>query len=235
MEHITTNPIITKQFNNELPKPGKTGLDWFLFCYFANLYQNQPMLEIGAGVGGSLCSLLAFTNDLTLIDSWNQNWSKKTIEDCIKKINKQVKFIDVESSLVLPSDLDKYGLIHLDANKSFTFVLQDLDLVAKCCAGIICVDDYMNSMWPEVTWAVDKFVNDNPSWKKILIGNHQIFLSQHNHVCKELIVNFPVFLRNNTICLTYGTLPNIVSNFIEHGKMQYSWHDIAWVDGNNDL
>ena len=79
MKDFNKNKIINEQLNNALPKPGKTGLDWFLFCYFANLYANQPMLEIGAGVGGSLCSLLAFTDDLTLIDSWNQNWPKSTV------------------------------------------------------------------------------------------------------------------------------------------------------------
>lgn len=235
VKDYSKNNIINKQLLGELPKPGKTGLDWFIFCYFADAYKNQPMLEIGAGIGGSLCSLLAFTDDVTLIDSWNQNWPKEPVEECISKINKQVRFIDTESSKVNVHDLQKYSFVHLDANKSFDLVTKDLELVSQCCTGVVCIDDYMNSMWPEVTWAVDEFIKNNPQWKKIFIGNHQIFLSQQSLNFKDLIIDFPIFIRDGILCLTYGPLPSIIDKFVIHGKMRYSWHNIAWIEGNNDL
>jgi len=232
---FSKNAIISKQFLKELPAPGKTGLDWFLFCYFINLYESEPMLEIGAGTGGSLCTMLGFTNDLTLIDSWNQTWKKSTVEQYVNKINKTVNYIDCLSSDVDIGDLKSYAFVHLDANKDFNNTVRDLELVSSVCTGMICVDDYMNTMWPEVTWAVDFFVENNPSWKKIFIGNHQIFLSQHTHQLKELIIDFPVIDRNNIVCLTYGKLPSVVDKFVEHGNMKYSWHSIAWDQANTSL
>jgi hypothetical protein len=232
MTFVTTdfskNIVINKQFLKELPVPGKTGLDWFLFCYFINLYKSKPMLEIGAGTGGSLCTMLGFTDDLTLIDSWSQTWEKYPVEQCVKKINKTIRYIDCLSTDVDVKDLKPYAFVHLDANKDFDHTVGDLELVSSVCNGMICVDDYMNTMWPEVTWAVDYFVKNNPSWKKIFIGNHQIFLSQHTHQLKELIVDFPVMTRNDITCLTYGKLPSVVDKFVENSNMKYSWHSIAW-------
>lgn len=235
MKKVVNNKVIAKQFKGELPKPGKTGVDWFLFCYFLNLHQGTRMLEVGAGIGGSLCSMLAFSNQVTVIDSWNQNWPKKPVEDCVSKIGKQVKFIDAESKDVGVSDLETYAFIHLDANKGFDLVTKDLEIATQCCNGIICVDDYMNSMWPEVTWAVDEFVKTNKSWKKILIGNHQVFLSQKKYECKDLVIDLPMYIRDDILCLTYGKMPAELNEFVLHGKMQYSWHNIAWIEGNNDL
>ena len=217
-----------------MPKPGKTGVDWYLFCYFLNQYKNCPTLEIGVGNGGSLYTMTAFSNDVTAIDSWDQNWPKYVVVDYLQTIQRTVKFIDSKSESVDWRYLENYKFIHLDANKSYEGTLRDLELCDRLCNGMICVDDYMNSIWPEVTWAVDEFVKSNPSWKKLLIGNHQIFLSNTKIDMKELIVDFPLINRLNTWYLTYGELPKYLAMFVEQGKMEYSWHKLAWSN-NREL
>ena len=114
-------------------------------------------------------------------------------------------FIDCKSS---QAELDKdYKFIHLDANKSFKGTLDDLTKYSAHCSGVICVDDYLQSMWPEVTRAVDVFVNQT-DWKRILIGNHQVFLSRKiTPAVKQIAIDFPVAMVNGEIFLTYGKLP----------------------------
>ena len=213
--------IVQQQLDQQLPAPGKTGLDWFLYCYFADQCKNAPMLEIGAGNGGSLYTLLSFTDDLTCIDSWSFNWSKSVVVDNLSLINRSVTFVDKLSTTIHPDELKVYGFVHLDANKDFDNALLDLTLASKVCNGIICVDDYMNSMWPEVSWAVDEFVKTDPTWKKICIGNHQIFLARTAKYVKKLVVEFPVIVRNDIVYFTYGKMPTAVNAFILGGKMQY--------------
>jgi len=228
------NEILQSQFRGQIPKPGKTGVDWYLFCYFLNLYKNSPTMEIGVGNGGSLYTMTAFSNDVTAIDSWDQNWPKSVVVDHLQTIQRSVKFIDSRSESLDRRQLAQYKFIHLDANKSYQGTLRDLELAENFCSGIICVDDYMNSIWPEVTWAVDEFIKRRPTWKKLLVGNHQIFLSNTKIDMKELIVDFPLTNRMDTWYLTYGKLPNNLAMFAKQGKMKYSWHELAW-ENNSEL
>ena len=222
------NPIIQQQFDRKLPKPGKTGLDWYLFSYFAQKYNNKKLLEIGVGDGGSLFTLLAHSNDVTAIDNWNYGWGKSPIVQYANNLNKFVKFIDEDSNSVRAEGLETYNFIHLDANKGYEGVIKDLELCDKITDDTVCVDDYMNSMWPEVTWAVTDFLETHSNWKIILVGNHQIFLSKQNVQIKEIITDFPVVYRNNILYLTYGALPDYTKPYIDNGAMKYTWHDTAW-------
>lgn len=230
---FSTNKIILQQLEGIIPKPGKTGIDWFLFCYFLNKF-NQNFLEIGVGNGGSLFTALALSNNVTAIDDWNYGWKQSDVIKILDNLNKSVKFINLSSEQVNISDIEQYSFIHLDANKSYNGTLHDLKLSASACSGIICVDDYMNSMWPEVTWAVDDFIKENPQWHKIFIGNHQIFLSKQSVDIKELIIDFPLVNRDDIFYITYGQFPKSVDKFISNGKMTYTWHTIATsTDKNN--
>jgi len=229
------NPILSLQFKSEIPKPGKTGLDWFFFCYFLNKFKNTNMIEIGVGNGGSAFSMSIFAKKLTVIDNWQYGWNKDSVKSIVDRLNMSFEFIDTLSELISVDDLETYKFIHLDAHKDYQGVLHDLNLSQQICTGIICVDDYMNTMWPEVTWGVDKFIQDNSDWKIVFIGNHQIFLSKTSVDIKELIADFPVVSRSNTTYLTYGKFPNYVNQFVNHSKMQYSWHQISTSDDTTNF
>lgn len=216
---------IKLQLSGEIPAPQKTGVDWYLFSWFLDRYQNKPMLEIGAGDGGSTLTMAAYTNDFTVIDSWEPGWPKSAVQKLADLAGVKIKFIDSKSNQVDIRELQIYSMIHLDANKSYDGTIEDLTLCEKICDGVICVDDYMQSMWPEVTWAVDDWLKKS-RWHRVLIGNHQVFLSRDKIVLKEIIVDFPVIDRNNGLHLTYGQLPNKILPFIDTGVMKYTWHDL---------
>jgi hypothetical protein len=227
------NSIINLQIQDKIPRPGKTGIDWYLFCYFLNKFKNKPILEIGVGNGGSLYTITSFSDQVTAIDNWRFNWDKSTVENNLKSINQTVNFIDLDSRDV--SIDTQFNFVHLDANKSYIGTIEDLELAKQLCTGIICVDDYMNSVWPEVTWAVDDFVEKNSNWGKIIIGNHQVFLTNIKIDIKELVLEFPLVNRMDTFYLTYGTLPSKVDKFVGNANMQYTWHNLVWGNDKDRL
>ena len=87
-------------------------------------------------------------------------------------------------------------------------------------------------MWPEVTRAVDVFVNKS-DWKRILIGNHQVFLSRkRTPAVKKIAMEFPVSMVNEEIFFTYGKLPTdeLFQKFMRvDNKLLYSWHRKAYT------
>ena len=220
--------MIELQLDNKLPIPGKTNLDWYLFDQILSDYYNQPMLEVGVGRGGSAIAMSHHTNQLELIDSWDQTWDKKSVQDIFDKYSIPVKFIDGKSKNIKVDST--YSFIHLDANKSYEGTLNDLEKYSQYCSGVICVDDYMQSMWPEVTHATDNFVRWS-DWNRILIGNHQVFLCKKKQTpaLRRITLTFPVVLRNDEVHLTYGKLPEEVDRFMGvTNKKVYTWHTTAW-------
>ena len=217
--------ILDRQLNGELPIPGKTNLDWYLFYKIISDYREKPMLEVGVGRGGTALTMAYMTPLLDVIDSWDQTWKKEDVEKILP-----ANFIDCKSS---QAEIDKdYACIHLDANKSYGGTLCDLIKYSSYCNGIICVDDYLQSMWPEVTRAVDEFVSKS-SWKRILIGNHQVFLSHsRTPAVKQIAREFPVAMVDEEIFLSYGKLPTdkLFQKFMSvNNNMLYTWHNKAYT------
>jgi hypothetical protein len=231
---IQPTDLLKKQFSQEINRPGKTGVDWYLFCYFLELTKKSPAIEFGVGNGGSLFTMIAINDNITAIDSWSCNWQKKDVELILTNLNKKIFWIDGDSTQLTPTNLKKYGFVHLDANKSFDGTLADLNLANKICTNLICVDDYMSSLWPEVTWAVDSWLENNPGWKRVLVGNHQVFLSQKSVDIKELVVTMPLINRHDTWYISYGQYDECVIPFITNSKMTYSWHNITTSDNKLD-
>ena len=222
---VSNYNILDLQLNNELPIPGKTNLDWYLFHAVMSDYKDQPMLEVGVGRGGSALTMAHSTSNLDVIDSWHQTWDKDSVMDMLP-----ANFIDAKSSEAVVSQ--EYKFIHLDANKSYQDTLNDLIKYSEYCTGVICVDDYLQSMWPEVTRAVDTFVSTT-NWKRILIGNHQVFLScSRTPAVREIALEFPVAMVNDEIFFTYGELPDneLLQKFmnVDNSRL-YTWHKIAYV------
>lgn len=217
--------MIERQFSGELPLPGKTNLDWYLFHKVVDDFRGQPMLEVGVGRGGSAYTMAYSTPILDVIDDWKQTWQKESVEKILP-----ANFIDAKSS---QAEVDKdYKFIHLDANKSYKGTYDDLIKYSKHCSGVICVDDYLQSMWPEVTRAVDVFVNQT-DWKRILIGNHQVFLSRKiTPAVRQIAIDFPVAMVSGEIFLTYGKLPSdeLFQKFMSVNNIRlYTWHRKAYT------
>jgi len=218
---LESNIIIEKQLNGLYPKPGKTGVDWFIFCLFLKEF-NENNLEIGVGHGGSAISMSSYSKNLTLVDFWKQTWEK---EKC-KRFLKNANFIDVNSKEFVTHK--KLNLVHLDANKDYKGTLNDLYICEKVDAEIIIVDDFLQSFWPNISYATFDFVKKS-NYKIIFVGNHQAILSKNfsSQSYKELIINFPVVITDGIAHLTYGKFPNIqlLNKMIEKSNLLYSWHE----------
>jgi predicted O-methyltransferase YrrM len=213
------------QLEGQLPKPGKTGVDWYLFYTLARQFAGKPMLECGTGYGGSALTLYSLSDQLTVIDDWCQGYSRQPFEELIRRYNLLIDYRVENTHTAIPRLDKQYWFVHLDANKKYHKVLTDLQQIQSKCNGIICVDDYMNSMWPEVTWAVDEFVRSS-DWNISLIGNHQIFIAKNRQMLLIPTIDLPLAMSDNSMYLTYGQFPDDAVQFISSGIMKYSWHDI---------
>jgi len=225
--------ILEQQMQNKLPIPGKTNFDWYLFYAMAKDYAGKPMCEVGIGDGGSSLTLADLTDKLDLIDSWHQTWVKEPVQDIYEQLKHPAKFIDSKSVDVRPKQVQKYKFVHLDANKAYIDVYDDLCFYSEHCTGLICVDDYLQSMWPEVTRAVDDFVH-RTNWNRILIGNHQVFLCKKKETpaLQDIIMNFPVVIRHREVYFTYGDLPKdkLFEKFMKcKNNKEYTWHRTAYT------
>ena len=220
--------VLKQQLTHNAPVPCKTGVDWYLFAWFADYYSNTNMLEIGVGDGGSAITMASYAKKLTVIDTWNQGWLKSNFDHLVTTLNLSVEFVEQDSTTISATDLSTYSFVHLDANKGYENTIKDLDLVSQICIGVICVDDYLQSMWPEVTWAVDDWIKQN-NWKIVFIGNHQVFISKQGLRIPELVVEWPVVDRGRGFHLTYGKYPTneTINKFIKAGDMLYTWHKNA--------
>ncbi len=224
--------ILEQQLNNKLPVPGKTNLDWYLFYMMAKDYAGRPMCEVGVGNGGSSLTLAELTNKLDLVDSWHQTWAKEPVQEIFQTLKHPARFIDCKSVDLKGNQVQKYSFVHLDANKDWGQTYDDLTFYSEHCSGIICVDDYLQSMWPEVTRATDDFVH-RTQWKRLLIGNHQVFLckKRETNALQEIIMHFPVVISQKEVYLTYGELPNdkLFNKFLNaDNNKQYTWHRTAY-------
>jgi ubiquinone/menaquinone biosynthesis C-methylase UbiE len=73
----------------------------------------------------------------------------------------------------------KYRFIHIDGDHSGYNVTNDLIFAADVMKedGIICMDDFFNPIYPQVTAAIYKFLFDNPlTMKMVLCGGNKCFL-----------------------------------------------------------
>lgn len=191
--------ILQNQFDRKLPRPGKTGLDWYIYDKIVRRYKDQPMMEIGVGYGGSLLTLLNHSKQVWAVDCWYGY--EPVYYDYVKYIEKDTKDLSAD-------DLPDVVLCHIDGDKRLTHY--DLSLVSDVTSDVIIVDDYFSRKWPEVTWQVTEFLRDNKIWKMNMIGDHQIILTKKDI---DFELNIP----------REGVLPEDSEPFIKYGKLIHTW------------
>lgn len=210
---------IQSQIDRQIPLPGKTGFDWFIFCAFVNEY--KTCMEIGVGDGGSAYSMLKYAQKTVLVDNWLQGWKKSA---CYNFLN-TAEFVDCDSQ-ELSSDY-RVKLVHLDAAKDYQGTTQDLNYCASISAEIIVVDDFLQSFWPAVSKATFDFVK-NTDWRFVFVGNHQAILARNKNISvteKHILTEFPVVLVDDMPSLTYGELPDIelLNLLTDTAELKYTW------------
>lgn len=210
---------IQNQIAGDLPLPGKTGFDWFVYCAFLNEF--QTCMEIGVGDGGSAYSMLQYATRTVLVDNWKQGWKKSACE----KFLQSAESVDLDSKDLVKDYNTR--LIHLDAAKDYQGTARDLEYCNSVSAEIIIVDDFLQSFWPSVSMATFDFIK-NTDWRIAFVGNHQAVLARNKKISdveKSLLSVLPIIMVDNIPSLTYGKLPDIelLNTLTETAKLQYTW------------
>jgi hypothetical protein len=210
---------IQKQINGEIPLPGKTGFDWFVYNLFINEF--KTCMEIGVGDGGSAYSMMQYSDRTVLVDHWQQSWDKSSCSDFLTS----VEFVDIDSKDLFEDY--KVKLIHLDAAKDYNSTTRDLNYCNSTDAEIIIVDDFLQSFWPAVSRATFDFIK-NTTWRFVFVGNHQAILARKQKKSnseKIILTEFPVAIIDDFVSLTYGKLPDIdlLNTLIQTSQLKYTW------------
>ena len=91
-------------------------------------------------------------------------YSKKAVEDLLKKFNDKIDLIKGNSNLILKKiDMSKVDYVFLDGGHAYETVKNDLEncLEVINSNGIVMCDDYNFGHLPDVKNAIDEFVKEN--------------------------------------------------------------------------
>ena len=96
---------------------------------------------------------------------------------------------DLHTDPLMVDGFERFRWIHIDGEHSARAVINDLTIANSLLAdgGIVCVDDYFNWLYPQVTEAVNRHVRENPDqFALFLCGYNKAYLARPHHVHRWL-------------------------------------------------
>lgn len=189
------------------------------------------LLEIGVWKGKS-AALLALHSDpssevLLLVD---KQFDQPTVERALGEVYgdgpSSYQMLETDSRVLLRDTMmvdafESFRWIHIDGEHSARAVMNDLEVANGLLAddGVVCVDDYFNFLYPQVTEAVNRYVRENPDdFALFLCGYNKAYLARPHRVhrylefCKtELCTEFEA--RGVEATLAKTTLPAEMNTF----------------------
>jgi len=158
------------------------------------------LFEIGVFKGRSasiLCQHLRPTEELWLVDF--SDFLSEAQNNLKALLTPGVRFEHCKSSaLWLKADLAAkrrtFRWIHIDGDHTGEAVVNDLNLAADLLSdgGLVCVDDFFNPVYPQITAAVYAWLTTHPfELELILCGQNKAYLARptHAHVYFAFIRN----------------------------------------------
>ena len=109
-------------------------------------------------------------------------YSKKAVEDLLKKFEENVSLIQGNSNKVLKKiDMSKIDYVFLDGGHDYSTVMNDLICSKEVILnnGTVLCDDYDLSYAPGVKQAIDEFVRKNNFNCKIICNNRFAKIEKH--------------------------------------------------------
>ena len=109
-------------------------------------------------------------------------YSKKAVEDLLKKFEENVSLIQGNSNKVLKKiDMSKVDYVFLDGGHDYPTVMNDLICSKEVILnnGTVLCDDYDLSYAPGVKQAIDEFVEENNFNCKIICNNRFAKIEKH--------------------------------------------------------
>jgi predicted O-methyltransferase YrrM len=145
------------------------------------------LLEIGVYYGKSAIMLAIHARpeeELVLVDF--SDFADQAAVNIHKFKNERVRMIKAESSSSACWALTKdqkhsFRWIHIDGDHKAKTVENDLRLAGQLLAedGIICVDDFFNARYPQLTFAVNQFLlTESSKFKMFLCGFNKAYIAR---------------------------------------------------------
>jgi len=166
-----------------------------LFCRYI---KPKNALEIGTWHGRSAVIMASYVNDKNGL-YWGiepEQTRAQITEDNCKKVCPNGT-INIERNISNYSELWNknvpfFDIVHIDGEHSFNAVYHDLDLVKKILLkdGIIILDDFFFDLYPQITQAVFKWLDNNPDYVLLAVG-----------ACKGIICNKMKYTHYSNIIL----------------------------------
>ena len=148
--------------------------------------QPKNALEIGTWHGRSAVIFASYVNEQCGL-YWGiepEHERAQITEDNCKKVCPNGKVV-IERNIsnyseLLKNNIPWLDIVHIDGEHSFNAVYHDLDIVKNIILkeGIIILDDFFFDLYPQITQAVFKWLDNNPEFVLLAAG-----------VCKGLICN----------------------------------------------
>ena len=157
-----------------------------LFCRYK---KPKKILEIGTFHGRSSVLFSSYVNEnegvywgiepeLTLAEITESN-CKKVCPNGNVVIERNISnYSDIQNS-----KSPWFDIVHIDGEHSFTAVFQDLNIVKKVILndGLIILDDFLFDLYPQITQAVYKWLDENPNFILLAAGGHKGIICNKMH------------------------------------------------------
>ena len=202
-----------------------------LLCFQEHRRVRGHMLEIGVWKGKS-AALLALHHDpqsevCVLVDN---QFDQAAVEAALAQVcpdgTGSFQLLEADSRKLLRDTMivdafESFRWIHIDGEHTARAVMNDLEVANGLLAddGIVCVDDYFNWLYPQVTEAVNRYVRERPDdFALVLCGYNKAYLARPHHAhewlafCKDRLMG-ELEARHVHATLAKSTLPSEMNTF----------------------
>ena len=249
MMQATNHPfaLFYNNYINKIPgwfsKLDATIFDIILDYQLKNRSLNN-ILEIGVWEGKSAALLAVYAsrskNNFIMIDPnpkemeilskviYSLSWEK---DQCIFL---KAKSGDVSEELA-SRYANKYSFIHVDGDHSYGALASDLELAKILIKqdGIICIDDFFNPGYPQITACCFSFLAENPDYSIILITRNKCYIchKQSRDIYLKILKNIIELTSNRGIdCILSQTNINEIRWEPIYTITEFNYHK-EWSKG----
>ncbi len=157
------------------------------------------LMEIGVWRGKSATLMAVHSNPAhevcVLVDKYMDDRSvTSALQNVYSDLNDSFQLLRMDSRRLHTDPLmldgfERFRWIHIDGEHSGRAIINDLTIANSLLSdgGIVCLDDYFNWLYPQVTEAVNRYVREHPEqFALFLCGYNKAFLARPHHVHRWL-------------------------------------------------